>query len=161
MWCFVRPPKYHWRHLATLSPPQYHCTTEHASAVGRCWLPRCDAVIVKGGWSRNGAELFISAIGLIYGECCLGCYPEAIRPGKALFISFLCTLRRNVNFFPMYSAWECSFLPDVLCVGMFISSLCTPRGNFHFFPTYSARECSFLPYVLCVGMFISPLCSLR
>jgi hypothetical protein len=79
-----------------------------------------------------------------------------------MFISSLCTLRENAHFFHMYSAWECSFLPDVLCcVGMFISSLCTLRGNDHFFPMFSAWECSFLPYVLRVGMFISSQCTLR
>jgi hypothetical protein len=76
-------------------------------------------------------------------------------PVRLLIISSLCTLRGNVHFFPMYSSWECSFLPYVLFLGMFISFLCTLRGNVpflpsppcstlrwgvHFFPMYSTWE---------------------
>jgi hypothetical protein len=49
--------------------------------------------------------------------------PYVLCVGMFIPISSLCTLRENVNFFPVCSAWECSFLPYELCV-----------GNVHFFP---------------------------
>ncbi len=164
MWCFVRPPKYHWQHLATMNPPQYHCTTAHASAVSRCWLvtPSLRRRDCKGRVKPGMAAGCLFLLLVLYTENAASAVTrKPSDPVRLLIISSLCTLRGNVHFFPMYSSWECSFLSNVLCMGMFISSPCTLRGNVHFFPMYPAWECSFLPYVFCVRNVISSQCSLR